>query len=93
MKPNMTANITCINVEHYILLLTILNELSEGKDGWGEGREWKGTDEYLREAFSRIFSQWDVETDVSILIHCVCVLSISEVQSVWGSVIYSVQLL
>ncbi len=33
MKPNMTVNITYINVEHYILLLTILSELSEGKDG------------------------------------------------------------
>ncbi len=37
MIPNMTVNITCINVEHYILLLTILSELNEGKDG--EGKE------------------------------------------------------
>ncbi len=32
MIPNMTVNITCIHVEHYILLLTILSELSEGKE-------------------------------------------------------------
>ncbi len=33
MIPNMTVNITCIHVEHCILLLTILSELSEGKKG------------------------------------------------------------
>jgi len=33
MIPNMTVYITCINVEHCILLLTILSELSEGKKG------------------------------------------------------------
>ncbi len=37
---------------------------------------------YVREVFFRIFSQWDVETDVCMLIHCVCVLSIAEVQRV-----------
>ncbi len=31
MKLNM--NIICINVEYYIILLTILSELSEGKEG------------------------------------------------------------
>ncbi len=32
MIPSTTLNITCIHVEHYIMLLTILSELSEGKD-------------------------------------------------------------
>ncbi len=27
----------------------------------------------MREVFSHIFSQWDVETDVCMLIHCACV--------------------
>ncbi len=43
--------------------------MCEGKEG-----DEKGTDAYVREAFSRIFSQWDVETDVCMLIHCVCVV-------------------
>ncbi len=38
----VTVNITCIYVEHYILLLTILGELSEEKDG-REGSGGKGT--------------------------------------------------
>ncbi len=38
MIPNMTVNITCIHAEHYILLLTFLSELSEGKDAWGDGK-------------------------------------------------------
>ncbi len=51
------------------------SEWVEWREGWwGEGRGWKGTKAYVREAFSSIFSQWDVETDVCMLIHCVCVV-------------------
>ncbi len=39
MMLNMAVNNACIHVEHYITLLTILSELSEGKGRVGEGKE------------------------------------------------------
>ncbi len=63
MIPEMTVNITCIHVEHYILLLTILSELSKGKEG--------DEKELMHVRRFPAFSQWDVETDVCMLIQCV----------------------
>ncbi len=51
--------------------------MGQGKEGDEKMHMW--------EAFSRIFSQWDVETDVCMLMHCVYCPA-SEDKSVWGSV-------
>ncbi len=44
----------------------------------GGEREGKEGDEKERmhtwEEFSHMFSQWDVETDVCMLMHCVCIV-------------------
>ncbi len=36
----------------------------KGRMGEGKEGDEKGTDAYVREAFSRIFSQWDVQMSV-----------------------------
>ncbi len=57
MIKKLTVNITCIHVEHYIMLLAILSERSEGKDGWsGSGRKEVGERNKCEEVEKGVFA-------------------------------------
>ncbi len=53
--------------------MIILSEPSERR--MCEGKEVDEKERmHMWEAFSHMFSQWDVETDVCMLMHCVCIV-------------------